>query len=58
MKCLALGADAVFVNRPVVWGLCYKGENGLKELLCMLNEEVKLAMALTHCFKIKDITQD
>jgi (S)-2-hydroxy-acid oxidase len=58
MKCLALGADAVFVNRPVGWGLCYKGENGLKELLCMLNEEVRLAMALTHCFKIKDITQD
>lgn len=56
IKCLALGADGVFVCRPVAWGLCYGGESGLKDLLCMLNEEVKLAMALTHSLKIKDIT--
>jgi isopentenyl diphosphate isomerase/L-lactate dehydrogenase-like FMN-dependent dehydrogenase len=58
MKCLALGADAIFLNRPVAWGLCYNVETGLKDLLCMFNEEVRLAMALTHCFKIKDITHD
>lgn len=58
MKCLAYGADGVFINRPIAWSLTYNGEEGVGELLCMLNEEVRLAMALTHCFKIKDITQE
>ena len=52
MKCLAHGADAVFISRPIMWGLHYKGEEGVKSLVVMLNEELKLAMALTHCFSI------
>ena len=57
MKCLAYGADAVFLNRPVVWGLHAGGEEGCKDIMVMLNEEIRLAMALTCCFKISDITE-
>lgn len=57
MKCLAFGANAVFVSQPMMWGLHYNGKEGCKEIMCMLNEELKLAMALTHCFKLSDITE-
>jgi (S)-2-hydroxy-acid oxidase len=57
MKALAYGADAVFLNRPVVWGLHAGGEDGCKDIMAMLNEELRLAMALTCCFKIPDITE-
>ena len=57
MKCLAYGADAVFLSRPVVWGLHAGGLEGCKDIMCMLNEELRLAMALTCCFKQSDITE-
>nr|DBA27118.1 TPA: hypothetical protein GDO54_011294 [Pyxicephalus adspersus] len=47
LKALALGARAVFVGRPVLWGLAYQGEDGVKEVLNILKEEFKLAMALS-----------
>jgi len=50
MKCLAYGADAVFLNRPVIFGLHAGGEEGCKDIMVMLNEEIRLAMALTCCF--------
>lgn len=57
MKCLAFGATAVFINRPIMWGLNFNGYEGCKEVACILNEELRLAMALTSCFKISDITE-
>ena len=57
MKMLALGADAVFFNKAVMWGLYEGSVEGCKNLFEMLNDELKLAMALTCCFKIKDITE-
>lgn len=57
LKCLAFGANAVFMSRPVMWGLHYNGKEGCIELMEMVNEELKLAMALTHCFKLTDITE-
>uniref|UniRef100_A0A8C9LCT2 (S)-2-hydroxy-acid oxidase n=1 Tax=Pavo cristatus TaxID=9049 RepID=A0A8C9LCT2_PAVCR len=47
LKALALGAKAVFIGRPLIWGLVYQGEEGAKEVLQMLKEEFRLAMALT-----------
>ncbi|PKU44562.1 hydroxyacid oxidase 1 [Limosa lapponica baueri] len=47
LKALALGAKAVFIGRPLIWGLVYQGEEGAKEVLQMLKEEFHLAMALT-----------
>lgn len=58
MKLIALGADAVLVSRPVMWALVHGGQTGVNNLLTMLNEELKLAMALTHCFRIQEVTED
>ncbi|XP_060113982.1 2-Hydroxyacid oxidase 1-like [Heteronotia binoei] len=55
LKALALGAKAVFVGRPVVWGLVYKGEEGVKEVLQILKEEFQLAMALSGCQSVEEI---
>ncbi|KAM7299075.1 hydroxyacid oxidase 1 [Ixodes scapularis] len=46
VKALALGAKAVFVGRPVFWGLAYNGEAGVRQTLSILREEVDRALAL------------
>jgi (S)-2-hydroxy-acid oxidase len=45
-KAIALGANAVFIGRPVLWGLAYGGENGLRTLLELLQTEFVNTMAL------------
>ncbi|NXC65466.1 HAOX1 oxidase, partial [Anhinga anhinga] len=55
LKALALGAKAVFIGRPLIWGLVYQGEEGAKEVLQMLREEFCLAMALTGCRRVEEI---
>ncbi|KAL4341434.1 hypothetical protein GQ457_08G022560 [Hibiscus cannabinus] len=54
-KALALSAQAVLVGRPIVFGLIAKGEDGVKQVLEMLKEELGLAMSLASCFSLKDI---
>lgn len=46
-KALALGAQAVFIGRPVLYGLSYNGEEGVKTVLGNLVEELKESMMLT-----------
>lgn len=46
LKALAMGARAVFVGRPVLWGLAYAGKEGVEQVLHMLREEFRLAMQL------------
>ncbi|NXQ27805.1 HAOX2 oxidase, partial [Alaudala cheleensis] len=46
LKALALGAKCVFVGRPALWGLAYKGEEGLQDVLRILQDEFRLSMAL------------
>lgn len=58
LKCIAYGADAVFISRPVMWGLNFGGEEGCQEMMTMLNEELKLCMCLTHCFDLKMIKEE
>jgi len=55
LKALALGARAVFVGRPILWGLAHSGEDGVFNVLNLLKEELHLAMALSGCTKIADI---
>jgi isopentenyl diphosphate isomerase/L-lactate dehydrogenase-like FMN-dependent dehydrogenase len=43
---LALGAEAVLVGRPVLWGLAWAGEAGARRALELLAEELRLALAL------------
>jgi isopentenyl diphosphate isomerase/L-lactate dehydrogenase-like FMN-dependent dehydrogenase len=46
LKALALGARAVFVGRPVLWGLAADGAAGAQHALELLRDELALAMAL------------
>ena len=46
---LALGAQAVLVGRPVLWGLAVDGENGVQRILELLRTEVELALRLLGC---------
>jgi isopentenyl diphosphate isomerase/L-lactate dehydrogenase-like FMN-dependent dehydrogenase len=43
---LALGAEAVLVGRPALWGLAWDGEAGARLALEMLTDELRLALAL------------
>jgi isopentenyl diphosphate isomerase/L-lactate dehydrogenase-like FMN-dependent dehydrogenase len=47
MKALALGARAVFVGRPVLWGLAVAGADGAQHVLELLRDELELAMTLS-----------
>jgi len=58
IKAIALGAKAVLVGRPVLWGLTYNGSDGVCNVLSMLKKEFDLAMALSGCASVADITPD
>jgi isopentenyl diphosphate isomerase/L-lactate dehydrogenase-like FMN-dependent dehydrogenase len=46
LKALALGARAVLVGRPVLWGLAVNGAEGVRHVLELLRNELELDMAL------------
>jgi isopentenyl diphosphate isomerase/L-lactate dehydrogenase-like FMN-dependent dehydrogenase len=46
---LALGAKAVLVGRPALWGLAVDGQNGVELALSILRRELELALALLGC---------
>lgn len=46
LKALALGAQAVLVGRPILWGLAVQGKEGAQHVLEILRTELELAMAL------------
>jgi 4-hydroxymandelate oxidase len=58
VKALALGARAVLVGRPVLWGLAAGGRQGVASVLRELVDELALAMALCGCRTIDDVTAD
>jgi len=49
VKALALGARAVLAGRPALWGLAARGEQGAREVLELLREEIELAQVLVGC---------
>ena len=55
LKAMALGAAAVLVGRPVVWGLAAEGEAGVTAVLGILRAEFENAMALTGCRTVAEI---
>lgn len=57
LKALAIGAACVFVGRPVLYGLQCGGEAGVRRVLQLLQEELKLAMALAGVAKLSDINR-
>jgi 4-hydroxymandelate oxidase len=58
LKALALGADAVAVGRPVLWGLAVDGEDGVARVLEMLRGELDLALALCGCRSPRDVSAE
>ncbi|MEX1367302.1 MAG: alpha-hydroxy acid oxidase [Nannocystaceae bacterium] len=58
LKALALGARAVCVGRPIVWGLAADGQAGAEHVLTILREELDLAMALCGAPTLASITAD
>ena len=58
LKALALGARAVLVGRPILWGLAWSGEAGATFVLETLRRELDLAMALAGTPTLGAITRD
>ena len=58
LKCLALGADAVQLGRPILWGLGYDGQKGVELVLNLLHKELIESMVLTGCKNLKEIDSD
>jgi isopentenyl diphosphate isomerase/L-lactate dehydrogenase-like FMN-dependent dehydrogenase len=55
-KALALGANAVGLGRPHVWGLATHGQQGVERVLDIVNNELRLAMVGCGATSIKQIT--
>jgi 4-hydroxymandelate oxidase len=58
VKAVALGASAVAIGRPVLWGLAVDGEEGVVRVLEMLRAELERALALCGCHALHQITRD
>jgi 4-hydroxymandelate oxidase len=58
LKALALGARAVLVGRPILWGLCVGGEEGALAVLEIFRRELDEAMLLCGCSTLSEIDRD
>ena len=58
LKAVALGAKAVLIGRPCLWGLAAGGEEGVRRVLELLREELDRGMALCGCSKLDEISED
>jgi 4-hydroxymandelate oxidase len=55
LKAVALGARAVLVGRPILWGLGVAGEEGALQVLEILRRELDEAMLLCGCLKLSAV---
>jgi isopentenyl diphosphate isomerase/L-lactate dehydrogenase-like FMN-dependent dehydrogenase len=55
LKALALGARAVVVDSPILWGLAVDGAHGVQLVLEILHTELELAMRRAGCPTLADI---
>jgi 4-hydroxymandelate oxidase len=55
-KALALGASAVGIGRPYIWGLAAFGQPGVERVLDIINDELRLAMVGCGTRSLKEIT--
>lgn len=58
LKALALGAKAVMVGRPILWGLATSGKEGVKQVLNILKSELDISMALCGYTSITEINEN
>ena len=57
LKAMALGARAVLIGRPILWGLTVAGEQGAARVLEILRSELDEAMLLCGCTTLHDINR-
>ena len=57
-RAVALGAAAVGLGRPYVWGLAAGGEEGVREVIRNLRGDFDLTMSLAGCAAVGDIGRD
>lgn len=57
-KALALGASAVMIGRPIMYGLATAGALGVAHSIRLLRDELELTMALCGCETLTDIGSD
>jgi isopentenyl diphosphate isomerase/L-lactate dehydrogenase-like FMN-dependent dehydrogenase len=57
LKALALGATAVGIGRPYIWGLGAYGQPGVDRVLELLNKELMLAMVGVGARNLQEITR-
>jgi 4-hydroxymandelate oxidase len=58
VRAIALGARAVLVGRPVVWGLAVDGEDGVVDVLDTFRRDLRRVMAFCGAAGLKAITPD
>jgi isopentenyl diphosphate isomerase/L-lactate dehydrogenase-like FMN-dependent dehydrogenase len=58
LMALALGATAIGIGRPVLWGLAVDGEAGVGRILDLLTDELEQSMALAGAASIADLSRD
>ena len=58
LKALAMGARAVLLGRPALWGLALDGEDGVHHVLELLRSELELAMMLAGCPDLESCSED
>ncbi len=58
LKALALGARAVLLGRPILWGLAVNGQAGVVQVLQLLRAELEAAMKLSGCDRVSAMNAD
>jgi 4-hydroxymandelate oxidase len=58
VKALALGARAVLLGRPILWGLAVAGEAGVRHVLQIIRTELDLSLALCGCPDVRAVGRD
>ena len=55
-KALAIGANAICIGRPYIWGLSAFGETGVARVLELLQAEFSTTMKLAGCVSTRHIS--
>lgn len=57
-KAIALGAKMIFLGRPILWGLTIGGQNGVADILRILQNEFDTTLALAGVSNVCEIGRE
>ena len=55
IKALALGAKAILIGRPFLWGLAAFGQDGVQRVVELLHGELRIALGLSGAATVKNV---